>query len=856
MLDAMAGGVIVVDGAGMIVFVNDAAACLGGWRHADWSGRAVHTLLPGVDMTPDRKARKVRLARHDGDDLWLEVIVTEAQGAARVVSLRDVTGDVAQHERARRLADIVRRTDRGVMMLDGMDRITYVNPAFTRMLGYDRHEVADRDISMILSGREDDMATLREFRANLRSRRGFEIDLRAVSRSGREIWLCTSVTPVQEDEAGGADTGEAIVILADETPLMELRALRRDVMAALTGVTGFTEVMEFICQRIEAVAPDVAASIILTHDDGTAWMAGRAALPKALADAVEGLRVGPMIGSCGAAIHGGQEVLTTDIDADPHWTPALRALVRPKGLAACWAVPIRLRDGTVAGSLALYFQAKREPSLWHRRVVDVCLQLCSLAVEQEQARARIAQLAHYDAVTGLPNRAWLREHLGTRTVRPGWCGLTLMSVDIDRFRAIGDALGHTAADEMVIAMAQRLKSVLGPDELLIRAGQDEFTIVTGCGLTPGHRDCCIDGEGYLAVDRASVLAGAVLRVVADPFTIRDMPVTSTVSIGICAGRDKGHTVDMVLRHLQIAVSQAREAGGNCYRFFCADMNRQAQDRLILSSALGDALAADRLTLAYQPQVEPRTGKLHGVEALARWHDPVRGDISPARFIPLAEESGLIDALGEWALRTACRQMAAWMDAGVDIPVVSVNLSAQHFRDPGLPDVIAGILAENGVPPHRLTVEITESMMIEDQARTMAAARAIRALGVGLSMDDFGTGFSNLANLASLPLSEVKIDRSFLVGLKRTGDVHSVLTAVVRIGRSLGLTVVVEGVETKRQLDLLDDLDCPVVQGFLMSRPLQAELVPSWLETWQQAHRAPAIQPHVIDGAAGCIPLAS
>ncbi|MBB2203366.1 EAL domain-containing protein [Gluconacetobacter tumulisoli] len=845
-LDAMAGGVILVDGAGLVVFVNDAAARLGGWRRADWPGRAVQTLLPGVDTTPDGMAREIRLARRDGSDLWLELIVTEAAaaaivtGPARVMTLRDITGDVQRRERAQRFANIVRRTDRGVMILDAMDRITYVNPAFTRMLGYDLHDVANRDISTILSGREDDMAALREFRTNLRSRRGFDIDLRATSQSGREIWLCTSVTPMHDDEANGANAGETIVILADETPSMELRTLRHDVMAALTGAMGFTEIMEFICRRIEAVAPDATASIILVQDDRTAWMAGRASLPERIAEAVDGIRVGPMVGSCGAAIHDGLEILTTDIDADPRWTPELRALMRPYGLVACWSVPIRLRDGTVAGSLALYFRAPREPSLWHRRVVDACLLLCTLAVEQERARARIAQLAHYDAVTGLPNRAWLRDYLGTRALKAGWCGMTLMSVDIDRFRAIGDALGQAASDEILLGVAGRLKSVLGAGDLLTRTGQDEFTIVTGCGLTPGSRGCCVEGDGLLAVDHASSLAGTVLRTMADPFVVRGMPINSTVSIGICAGREKGHTVDMVLRHVQIAVSQARDAGHNCYRFFSSEMNRRAQDRVILASALVDALAAGRLTLAYQPQVEPRTGIVRGVEALARWHDPDQGDIAPARFIPLAEESGMIEALGEWALRTACRQMAAWMEAGVDIPVVSVNLSAPHFRDPSLPGVIADILAESGVPPHRLTVEMTESTMIEDHDRTIAAARAIRALGVGLSMDDFGTGFSSLANLVSLPLSEVKIDRSFLIGLERTGDVHSVLTAVIRIGHSLGITVVAEGVETKRQLELLDALDCQVVQGFLMSRPMNAECVPFWLQTWRHARHAPAV----------------
>jgi c-di-GMP-specific phosphodiesterase len=864
-LEAIPEGVIVTDDAGMVAFVNGAAARLCGWQPEEWGGRLLPALLPHLDMTPDGVKREMRLASPEGGDLWLGVTVARGgvlpaalpeagatRDAMRIVTLCDVTNDVARREKVHLYASILDRTDRGVMVLDDRGRITYVNPGFTRLLGYGLEDVLAQDVSVVLSREAADMPALRDFRYNLRARRNFELDLRVRSRSGRDVWMCTAVSPVEDggDPTSGAGIGVkggAIVILADETAAMALRSLRLDVTAALTGDMDFSEIMSLICVRIEAIAPGVMASIILVTKDGAAWMAGRGAMPESIAMACDGLAVGPTVGTCGAAIASGHEVLTTDIATDPRWPPALYDLVRPLGLVACWSVPIRLCDGTVAGSLALYFHDRHEPSLWHRRAVEACIQLCILAVEQERARMRIAQLAHYDAVTGLPNRTWLSEYLAARQDKPGWRGLTLMSVDIDRFRDIRDALGGTVADEVLGGIATRLKAVVGQDGILIRTGEDEFSIVTRCPHDGTDQDCDEECDGVIAVDRASVMAGAILRALASPLVVRGMPIGSTVSIGICAGRDKGRTVEILLRHTQIAVSRARAAGGSLYRFFSPEMNRRAQDRVILAAALGDALAGGRLRLLYQPQVSSRTGALHGVEALARWHDPAWGDVPPTRFIPLAEETGLIEALGEWALRTACRQMADWIAEGVEIPSVSVNLSAQHFSDPGLPGLIASVLNETGIPSARLMVEMTESTMIADPQSTIAAARAIRALGVGLSMDDFGTGFSSLANLVNLPLSEVKIDQSFVVGLDRTGDSHSIVKAVIRIGQSLGVTVVAEGVETRPQLEVLDDLDCPVVQGFLVSRPLAADQVPSWLDAWQRSRPAPAGLPRVVSG---------
>ncbi|GAA4501581.1 EAL domain-containing protein [Gluconacetobacter tumulicola] len=836
-LNALADGVIMVDDRGMVVFANDASVAMCGGGADSWVGRPVRDMVPALDLISGPVPHEVPLFRPGCPVRWLEAVVARgdaSDGAAWIVTLRDVSVEVGRREAGELCSTVVNRTDRGVMVLDGLDRITYVNPAFKHLLGYRPEDVLLRDVSVVLSAEEADIPVLREFRYNLRNRKAFEIDLRARSRGGREIWLSTAVSPVRDD---GAADGDVIVLLADKTRAMELQSLRQDVTTALSSATDFNDVMALICKRVEAILPDVLMSVLLVTEEGTAWMAGRGAMPESFASGFDGMSVGPMVGTCGAAIYSGHEVLAPDIETDPRWTPALRDKVRPLGICANWSIPVRLRDGTVAGALALYFFDRREPTLWHRRVVEACIHFCTLAVEQERARVRIAQLAHYDAVTGLPNRTWLREHLASLQDRPGWCGLTLIAIDLDQFRTIRDGLGGAGADELLETVAQRLKRAVGQDGILTRTGEDEFSIVTGCGRTPMGPGCCVDRDGFIAVDHASVVAGAILRGMALPFVINGLPVTSGVSIGICAGGEKGGTVDTLLRNTRIAVSRARDAGGNCYRFFSPAMNQRAHDRVILGSALRTALASDRLRLVYQPQVSPHTGAIHGVEALARWHDPVRGDISPVRFIPLAEETGLIQALGEWALRQACRQMARWMVEGIGIPSVSVNLSARHFREPGLPSMIAAILQETGIPANRLMVEMTESTMIADLDSTIQAARAIRTLGVGLSMDDFGTGFSTLANLVNLPLNEVKIDRSFVDGLNRVDESRLIVNAVLGIGRNLGMSIVAEGVETKQQLELLDELGCPVVQGFLISHPLEVEHLPGWVRTWQQSYPA-------------------
>jgi EAL domain-containing protein (putative c-di-GMP-specific phosphodiesterase class I) len=302
----------------------------------------------------------------------------------------------------------------------------------------------------------------------------------------------------------------------------------------------------------------------------------------------------------------------------------------------------------------------------------------------------------------------------------------------------------------------------------------------------------------------------------------------SASIGISLYPDNATDIDTLIQQADAAMYKAKRAGRSTYRFFSADMDRLAEQRLAHSAALRSAIANDALKLHYQPQIRTRDGAVHGVEALARWQDPVLGEVSPAKFIPLAEECGLIEQIGLWSIREACRQMAAWRHAGLDIPCVSVNLSPINFQNVNLASVVAGILADHGLPPEVLMLEITEGVFLNERSVAIETMNGLRKLGVGLSLDDFGTGYSSLSRLAHLPIRELKIDRSFMRDVESDSSARAIVTTVIRVGQSLHLTVVAEGVETDGQRNLLAELGCDVVQGFLYARALSPAAFGRWL----------------------------
>ncbi|MBX9650584.1 MAG: EAL domain-containing protein, partial [Xanthobacteraceae bacterium] len=497
---------------------------------------------------------------------------------------------------------------------------------------------------------------------------------------------------------------------------------------------------------------------------------------------------------------------------DPRWQP-FKAMPLAAGLKACWSTPIKAKDGRVIGTFAFYFRESRAPSRWHQRIVDACVHLGALAIERQEARAQIARLAYHDMLTGLPNRAQLHQLINAAIEAcPRGNNVALVFLDLDHFKDVNDTLGHSAGDELLVELTQRLRGRIRPGDMLGRLGGDEFVMVLP-NCDPAQ---------------ASLIATGITEALALPLRLGERQVPISASMGISIYPDNATDIDTLMRQADAAMYKAKQAGRATHRFFSVDMNRIAEQRLIHITALRNAIATDALKLHYQPQIRTGDGSIYGVEALARWHDPVLGDVSPLKFVRLAEECGLIEQIGLWSIREACGQLAAWRRAGLDVPCVSVNLSPLNFQNRSLAAVVAETLAANGLPPEALMLEITETVLMNERSVAIETMNDIRELGVGLSLDDFGTGYSSLSRLAHLPIRELKIDRSFMQDIERDASALAIATAVVRVGQSLKMTVIAEGVETEGQRDVLKALGCDVIQGFLFAPALAPEAFERWL----------------------------
>lgn len=424
---------------------------------------------------------------------------------------------------------------------------------------------------------------------------------------------------------------------------------------------------------------------------------------------------------------------------------------------------------------------------------------------RQQAEETIRRLAYYDPLTDLPNRRLLRERLeqavawsrraGTRTA--------LLYVDLDRFKTVNDTLGHDTGDALLQSVSTRLVSAVRDGDTVSRLGGDEFAIVLG-NLHHG--------------EDAALVAEKLIYIMKQPFEVEGRDLFLTASVGISLFPDDTEDMETLFRNADIAMYLAKDEGKNTFRFYSEEINAHSLERMELENCMRQALEKDELFLEYQPQADAATGRVFGVEALVRWKCGRFGLVRPDRFIPLAEETGLIVPMGEWILRTACREFQAWREQWGGLSSLSVNLSAVQLRQPGLLAMVERILAETGLGRDTLILEITESALVSNPEEAITTLNALAALGVGVSIDDFGTGYSSLSYLKRLPVSELKIDRSFVDGLASNADDVAIAQAVVALANSLDLDVIAEGVETEEQLRVIAGLGCHRIQGYLIGRP--------------------------------------
>ncbi|KQO86426.1 hypothetical protein ASF32_07950 [Methylobacterium sp. Leaf91] len=438
---------------------------------------------------------------------------------------------------------------------------------------------------------------------------------------------------------------------------------------------------------------------------------------------------------------------------------------------------------------------------------------------RKEADQRIAHLARHDALTGLPNRSVFHDRLKQvlATVRNGGCATAVLCLDLDRFKAINDTLGHLAGDTLLKVVAERLTDVVKPGDMVSRLGGDEFGII----LVDLDRS-----------DQAAEIARRVIDSIAQPIKLDGQLANIGISIGIAHAPADGLEADPLLRHADLALYRAKAGGRNTFRVYEAGMDAAIEERLQLEVDLRQAVLRGDLILHYQPVVDLETDTVSGVEALMRWPHPTRGMIPPATFIEIAEETGLIIDLGNWALREACREAASWTHSAR----IAVNVSAMQFREPGLEQCVIMALSASGLAADRLELEITESVLIQDTEAVIGCLHRLRYLGVRIALDDFGTGYSSLSYLRQFPFDKIKIDRSFIREIA-DADTAAIVRAIVGLGERRGTTITAEGVETRAQLDLVRAEGCGEVQGYFFSKPVSARDLPGVIARLSCAERA-------------------
>ena len=426
--------------------------------------------------------------------------------------------------------------------------------------------------------------------------------------------------------------------------------------------------------------------------------------------------------------------------------------------------------------------------------------------ERRRSEEKVSRLAHYDSLTGLANRLQisqlLEKILTARNIDQRVCAVFL--IDLDRFKQVNDTLGHPVGDALLTHVSQRLERVVDKAGRVGRLGGDEFQVVI-----PGHHN-----DVALAH-----IARQIIEALSQPYSIEGSSVVIGASLGIAKAPEHGVTSEALIRNADLALYAAKDGGRGRHHFYAADLHSDAEERRQMEQDLRDAIATGSLELYYQPVVSTTTEKVTGFEALLRWTHPVRGPLSPAKFIPIAEEAGLIAQIGEWALRTACMDMAQWPE---DIRV-AVNVSPLQFANPALPAIVTSALAAAQVAPHRLELEITESVFLNDSESTDAMFNALDRLGVRLALDDFGTGYSSLGYLKKAPFDKIKIDQSFVRGATIHGSRNgAIISSIVNLAEALDMETTAEGVETLDELDLIRSLGCSHVQGFIYAKPLTRE----------------------------------
>jgi diguanylate cyclase (GGDEF)-like protein/PAS domain S-box-containing protein len=828
-LEQSVDSVVVIDSQNRIILFNEASEKLWGYGSDEVLGRNVDQLVPKLirpmhDSYIDANrrtginkivgtSRDVLIECKDGTRRWGSMSISRIDAQGQILYAAFIKDITQQHEEQRRLyllSLVVDTTENAIIVTDASWEIIYVNDGFTHMFGYSAKDVVNRTPIEVLAPhfKHSGIAAIRRQLVKNEAYHGQEF---VYDRGGQRVWCNITTHPVHD--ANGQLTN-TVSVMVDVTHTRMHEVLRHKMLEAMAREESLETLMNLACSEVQRIAPEVIATVLRVDGQGLLHTLAAPCLPVEYSRALDGTPIEPYSGSSGSSALSGESIMVSDIASHPFWEP-FRDLALPLGLKACWSTPIKSSNGRVLGMFVFYYRDSRKPSRLHQLLVKACIHLCALALEREESRVHIRQLAFYDDLTGLANRNLLhaRAEQAIAQASRHQSSLAVVFIDLDRFKQVNDSLGHPAGDEFLRVIAHRLSEHRRESDIVSRLSGDEFVLVLP--------QCTLDHSVDLIEQLRARLSA--------PCQISGVTLRPSMSIGVSMFPSDGRTMEVLLHRADMAMYQAKTSVRGSICFFSDRLDRLAQGRLRLEAALREAIDGQALRLVYQPQIDLHESKLHGIEALARWTHPQLGEVSPACFIPLAEECGLIGEFGLWALREACRQLAAWRKQGLRVPTVSVNMSPTNFHNRDLSKIIIRTLEQYGLQTKDLTLEITEHVLMDTNPDTMATIEEVHALGISLAMDDFGTGYSSLSYLRRMPIQELKLDRSFVNDLESDATSQALSEAVIRIGESLQLRVVAEGVETVAQQRILQNQGYRIAQGFLISRPLDADDLGRWLE---------------------------
>jgi diguanylate cyclase (GGDEF)-like protein/PAS domain S-box-containing protein len=730
---------------------------------------------------------------------------------AKVIT-KDLRESEASLDRAQRIAQL------GNWSLDSGTGEMSWSAEMNRIFGHAATSTAQRYEDFLRNVHPKDRNVLEQaLRLAVRTGQDGDIEHRIVAKDGMTRWVHTIVRTPQLGQKGLLD-GTIRDITERKLAVVRL-TVEHGVTQLVAGAVDPKEIMPGIIETLcTGLSLECGSHWSLDKDGAllqctTSWGENVPAIAAFLA-LTRKMSVPSGVDLPGRAWAGQEPLVLTDLGSEQGFSRTAAAL--QAGLHGALALPIAVA-GRVFGVIELFSAGTIQPDEALMQLLKSLGAQIGQSFQRKLAEDQLRFVATHDSLTDLPNRSMFNErlrhalHQSTRYNR----GIAVMFIDIDRFKLVNDSLGHSAGDRLLQDCAGRLIECLRESDTVARLGGDEFVVMV---------------ENFTAPKDAIAVAQKILTGLARPFFVDGQEFLMSASIGISTFPDDGKDAETLLKNADIAMYRAKDLGRNNYQFYSAQMNKHTFERLAMESSLRRAIERNEFLLHYQPKLDLRNGAISGVEALIRWQHPDWGMVSPAQFIPLAEETGLIVQIGEWVLKTACEQNKRWRDQGIPPMRVAVNLSARQFAQKTLLSDIAKTIAQSGLTPDCLELEITESLVMTNPEHATEILHKLKAMGISLSIDDFGTGYSSLAYLKRFPIDCVKIDRSFIKDIPAEADDMAITRGVIALGHSLRLKVVAEGVETVEQQDFLRSNGCDEMQGFLFSKPLPAEEVTALLRT--------------------------